>query len=369
MTIYLIIFLLFIVFSFIEVRTTVSVFVKRKLYFFLFFFIVFLIGLRWETGTDWVEYLRHFTESTSTQVLLINILLGYEIGYGFFVFVVRSFTDNYSVFLLLHALIYYYFLFRSNKFLSPFPFISLLVLCSSTMGIVGSNKQLIAIAICLYSLEFLLNKKRIKFFLCVFVAFLFHTSALIFFVYYFFNRDFKKYYIIIALVLGFVIGRSTLPNLLFDSFANFLGGAAAYKAEIYSENKLSETTLSLIGVFRRILFFIIFFINYDAIVKKFPTYRLLFNGFSFGLLIYLMFSNSFVILVGRGSFYFNIMECFLLASQLLLFPSKKERSYLLILFFVYGYFIFHQSISEYPQLFLPYKGVFINESFERIFSN
>lgn len=369
MVVYLITFLFFIVFSFIEVRTNVAINVKRKMYFFLFIWVVFLIGTRWETGTDWADYFRHFLESTSYQIVLFNVLVGYEIGYGLFAFTVRSFTDNYSIFLVIHALVYYHFIFKANKVLSPLPFVSLLILFASTMGIVGSNKQLIAIAICLYSLKFLLEKKMIKFFLCVLIAFFFHTSALLFLVYFFLNKDFKKYYVVLALVLAIIIGKSSLPNMLFDTLSGYLGGAVADKAEMYSENKMSETTLSLVGLLRRLLFFFIFFINYDKIVKKFPTYRVLFNGFTFGLIIYFMFSNSFVILVGRGSFYFNTMECFLMASQLLLFPSKKERAYLLVLFFCYAYFIFHQSISEYPQLFFPYKGLFINESFTRNFTN
>ncbi|WP_343588615.1 EpsG family protein [Flavobacterium sp.] len=357
MFIYLITFLLFICFSFLEVRTDISERTKKYLYTFLFFFLVFQVGFRWQTGTDWFDYLRHFAQSTSYEAVLINVLLGYEIGYGSFVFLVRSFTDNYTVFLVLHAVLYYFLVFKANKILSPFPFLSLLVFYASTMGILGSNKQLIALAICFYSLKYLLDGKSFKFFLLVFIAFLFHTSALLFLIYYFLNRDIKKKYILLSLVLAIVIGKSSLPNLLFSNFANFLGGALADKAEKYGDNNLSATSLSLIGLIRRLLFFSLFFINYDKITSKFPTYKLLFNGFFVGLLIYFLFSGSLIVLAGRGSFYFNIMECFLMSSQLLLFKSKKDRAYLLLVFFIYSYFIFFQSIAEYPELFIPYNGV------------
>lgn len=300
MFMYLFTLLLFIVFSYLEIRTNIDVNIKRNLYFFMFLFLVFQVGLRWETGTDWDEYMRHFSQSTSYGAVLINVLLGYEIGYGFFAYTIRAFTDNYSVFLVAHALIYYFLILKANKVLSPFPFVSLLVFYASTMGILGSNKQLIALAICFYSLQFILMKKPLKFFLLVFIAFLFHTSALLFVVYYFLNRDFKKYAIVMAVILAFLIGKSSLPNYLFTGFGNFLGEAASNKVEMYSENKLSETTLSIIGLIRRLIFFILFLLNYDKIKGKFPTYKLLFNGYSFGLVIYFMFSSSFIIQIGRA---------------------------------------------------------------------
>jgi hypothetical protein len=72
-----------------------------------------------------------------------------------------------------------------------------------------------------------------------------------------------------------------------------------------------------------------------------------------------------LILVNRGSLYFNVMECFLLASQFLIIKSRLERSYLLFLLLVISFFLLYQSISVYSDLFVPYKGVFINTSFDR----
>ena len=197
-----------------------------------------------------------------------------------------------------------------------------------------------------------------------FIAFLFHMSALMFLVYYFFNRDFNKRLIVVVLLLAIVIGQSSIPSYLFVQFSGLLGETAASKAEMYSTRPLSATANSFIGLVRRLLFFFVFLFSYDKIVKKFPIYKMLFNGWTLGLLIYFMFASSFVILVGRGGFYFTIMECFLLASLLFLFKGK-HRVFLFAALSVYSFFILYQSISEYPHLFLPYKGLFINTSFER----
>ena len=352
------------IFSFLELRTNLLPIQHKSMSFFVYGLFVFQVGLRWQTGTDWDNYLNNFLETTSFEIVLDNTLLGYEIGYGVFVYLFRSFTDNYSVFLVVHAVIYYFLILKANKFLSPYPFLSLFIFYATTMGILGSNRQLIALAICFYSLQFILEKKPIKFFLLVFIAFFFHASALLFLVYYFFNRDFDKRLIVLALILAVLIGKSSLPNYLFIQFSGFLGETAANKAEMYSTRELSATSNSIIGLIRRLLFFFVFLFSYDKIVKKFPIYKLLFNGFSLGLFIYFMFASSFVILVGRGGFYFSIMECFLLASLMLLFDGR-HRVLLLVVLSVYSYFILFQSISEYPELFIPYKGLYLNTSFVR----
>lgn len=363
MSIYIIIFCLLIVFSYLEIRTNLSQNTKKIFYFILYFVLVFMVGLRWETGTDWNPYLKNFMDTTSYEIVLINILFGFEIGYGFFVLLVRLLTDNYTVFLVLHAMVYYFLIFKANRQLSPFPFLSLLLFYASTMGILGSNRQLIALAICMCSLNFVISKKPFKFFLLVFSAFFFHTSALFFMMYYFFNRDFKKYLILGAVGFAIIIGKSDLPNLLFSTVGNLLGGAAVTKADVYGN--ITDDNVSLIGLLRRLVFFTLFFVNYKVITAKFPVYRLLFNGFTFGLVIYFLFSSSVPILAGRGGFYFNVMECFLLSSQLLLLKSKKERGFVSILLFLYAVLIFFQSISEYPDLFIPYKGILINSDYSR----
>jgi hypothetical protein len=353
-----------IIFSFFEIRTNPTPIQRKSMLVFAYCLFVFQVGMRWETGTDWYSYFYNFRDTTSFSIVLENTLVGYEIGYGIVVYIFRLFTENYSVFLFSHAVVYYFLFLKASKFLSPYPFLSLLIFYASTMGILGSNRQLIALVICFYSLQFILKNKPIKFFILVFIAFLFHMSALMFLVYYFFNRDFNKRLIVVVLLLAIVIGQSSIPSYLFVQFSGLLGETAASKAEMYSTRPLSATANSFIGLVRRLLFFFVFLFSYDKIVKKFPIYKMLFNGWTLGLLIYFMFASSFVILVGRGGFYFTIMECFLLASLLFLFKGK-HRVFLFAALSVYSFFILYQSISEYPHLFLPYKGLFINTSFER----
>jgi hypothetical protein len=324
------------------------------------------VGLRWETGTDWMPYLENFLISDNIDAVLVNSVLGFEIGYGFFVFFVRLFTSDYTVFLLAHALVYYFLVFKSNKFISPYPYVSLLLFYASTAGMLGSNRQLIALAICLYSIQYVITKKPIKFAALIFIAFLFHTTAIIFSVYYFLNRDFKKHHVYIVLILAFIIGNTNIPNLLFSGLGNLLGGASESKAQFYTEKDvLGDSSLSFVGLIRRLLYFVIFYLSYDKLIDKLKIYKLIFNGFLFGLVFYFLFANSLLILVNRGSIYFNVMEAFLIASLLYLFKTNKDRMIVVFIIFLYSFYIFFQSISVYSDLFLPYKGLFINEEYKR----
>jgi len=366
MFIYIFTIFIFFIFSYLEIRTTITEKEKSLLYSALFIALVVQVGLRWETGTDWNYYIENFSNTTSIENILINILIGFEIGYGFTVYFVRLFTDNYVYFLLFHAIVYYYLIFRASKRLSPFPILSLLLFYALTMGYLGSNRQLIALAICLYALRFVVERKPIIFFSLVFFAFLFHTSALLFAVYYFLNKDFQKKYVLGALFLAIAIGQTQIPNLLFSGIGNLLPGASAGKTDFYSnKDNFQDLSLTISGLIRRLLYFFLFFINYDTLSKKFEHYKLIFNGFLFGLIFYFLFSNSILIVVNRASLYFNVMECFLLASQLLLFNFARDRSYILFIIVLYAFFLFFQSIGSYPDLFLPYKGIFINSDFNR----
>lgn len=366
MFIYIFTIFIFFIFSYLEIRSTITEKEKYFLYVILFVLLIVQVGLRWETGTDWVYYNENFSNSTSLQNILINVLVGFEIGYGFAVYVIRLFTDNYVYLLLIHALVYYYLIFKASKKLSPFPILSLLLFYTLTMGYLGSNRQLIALGICLYALKYVVERKATIFFSLVFLAFLFHTSALLFSVYYFLNKDFKKIHVLAILFLAIAIGQTQIPNLLFSGIGNLLPGASASKADFYSnKDNLQDVSLTLTGLIRRLLYFFLFYINYDALTNKFAQYKLIFNGFLFGLIFYFLFSNSLLIVVNRASLYFNVMECFLLTSQLLLFNLSKDRSYILFIIILYAVFLFFQSIGSYPDLFLPYKGIFLNSDFNR----
>ncbi|QHE94451.1 hypothetical protein PI93_023550 [Pandoraea fibrosis] len=331
-----------------------------------FLILVAQIGLRWEMGTDWTPYRNHFEQEHSWESVLLNVTIGFELGYGLFVWLINTISKDYTVFLLIHALIFYALIFKASNQLSKYPILTLLLFYAATIGLTGSNRQLLALAICLYSLKYVVNKKLTPFLFCVSVATLFHTSALLFSIYYLLNRDLKNRTIFLLLTLSVFIGLSSIPAIAFDSIAGFLGGTISQKAEYYIKgSSIAGADLSVLGLLRRILVLIIGLYMYQPTVRRVPTFRIFFNGYLVGLILYFLFSHSLLILVNRGSLYFSVMEAFILASIIVTLKDNLTKIIALGLLIAYTIVVFNQSISAYPDLFIPYQGIFINTEYHR----
>jgi len=367
MEIYIITVLFIFILGFFDLMLELTTLQKKRLVFFLYFLLVVQIGLRWETGTDWNPYLENFEGSDDYNIIILNSLTGFEIGYGTLIFLMKKLFNSYSVFLFFHAVIFYLVIFRTAKKYSPFFFVSIIFFYATTLGVVGSNRQLLAIIICLLGMDFIFEKKPIKFLGVIFLASLFHTTAFLFAVYYFFNRNFKSATIVLVLVLSFIIGKTGLPFLLFSKFGGIFGELASSKTVAYSEGSDSalQNSLGIVGLLKRLVFIAIFTYNYSFLSKRLYYYKVLYNGYIFGMVLYFLFASSLLILVNRGSLYFNIMESFLLSCQFLVFYKRFDRVCLFFVLLLISIVFLFQSVSAYPDLFDPYKSIFYNIDYKR----
>lgn len=334
----------------------------------LYVFLVVTIGLRWETGVDWNNYLNNFENTNNIETVLLNVIGGYEIGYGILVLVFKVISNNYSCFLLLNACFFYYGIFLMAKKFSPFFFVTILFYYSTNLGMVGANRQLIAIVICLIGLDFVLEKRFLKFLLVIIIASFFHTSAFLFLIYYVINLDFNKTLLFLVLFMVAIIGRTNFPYLFVYEFGVNLGELASTKTSIYSESlgdTLESANLSFFGFIKRIVLFAIFTQNYKLLSQRFTYYKLLYNGYFIGIVIYFLFAGSFLILVNRGALYFNIMECSLISCQFVLFKNRLDQIKIFTILFILSVILLFQSISKYPNIFIPYKSLFFNTNYSR----
>ena len=339
--------------------------IKKNLFFLSYILLVFVTGFRWETGTDWEPYKETFELVNSFQDAAFFTLM--EKGYLFLIGFVKLFTENYTIFLIIHAIIYYFLLIKSIPRLVTHPQLAILLFFCSTMGMMGSNRQLLALGLCFLALVYLLEKKKWLFFIFVFLGSLFHTTALLFLIFFFFNRKFKTPILYISVIVAIIIGYSPIPLKIFSLFGG-LNELTSAKTSIYLESAkeaLQDAQLSILGLIKRLLFLVVFIWIREKISKKLPSYNLLLNGYVFGVIFYFLFSQSLLVMISRGSFYFNAMEPLLLSSTLLLVRRDFNKLIVLFVMLVLSFIIFFQSISAYPDLFIPYKGIFINEGFYR----
>ena len=341
---------------------------KKKLFLFSsFLLIVIVVGLRWETGTDWDSYLNTFENSEYLLTVFLD-RTNMEKGYLLLNLIVKSITSNYSFLLVILAILMYYFLIRSFQKLTEFPQLTLLLFFSTTLGSMGSNRQLLAASICLFALTFLIEGKKLPFIGLVVTSFTFHTSSLLFSVYYFFNRKIKSLFLYLAVGVAYIIGKTQLPYMLFSMFGGINEYANDKTVQYLDSAKevLESFELSVLGLIKRLMFLFIFIFLRDKISSKVPHYNLILNGYAMGTVLYFLFSSTLLVMVSRGSVYFAMMEPILLTS--ILYVLKRDIDKLLYAFFMMalGVLLMYQNISPYPDLFDPYKGIFINTLFHRI---
>ncbi|MGN7990535.1 EpsG family protein [Pedobacter sp. 22226] len=336
--------------------------VHNFLVFLTYLITVFVIGLRWETGTDWYPYLDMFEESYSLKNSFeySNIV---ERGYLIFNWLNYKLISEYSFFLFTHALIFYYLIIYGLKKITTYPITSFMFFFCSTIGVLGSNRQLLAMAIVFYFLIFAYSKKK-TFFIAIFAAIQFHTTALLTLSFYFLNRRIKVIYIVLLLLACTVIGLTGLPGKLF-SLTGGLSEASSYRTEAYSAEAANEAKLSIAGVLRRLLYVTLFLLLRNKIEKKFDKYNFILNGYLISSLIYLLFASSLIILVNRGSLYFNMLECILFTSILFILKRKESKLFFIFFLLILSIVNFYQSISAYPDLFDPYKGLWYNIDYYR----
>jgi hypothetical protein len=367
MTIYILSILLLFALSYLELNVAMSPATKKALSLFVYVFLVLQVGLRWETGTDWDPYLQRF-ESIDSFSSALPSLMSPEYGYNIAVWLVKLVFSGYSAFLLIHATVYYYLIFNSVKRYTGMLFLPLMLFYCYTMGVEGSNKELIAVAIGLYALRYICDGRKIYFFLLIALACMFHTSAAILLLFPLFNRKIRLRMLLLLLVCSIAIGASQLPVLIFTIIGNSLGEGESLKVIHYlgySTDPYLNTGLSIAGLVKRIVLLTLFFYNRRALSEKLRYYNVMLNGYIAGVMIYFLFANSLLIMVARGDLYFNVLEPLLLASQVHLLTRRSSRLVMASALCVFSFILFFQSISPYPDLFLPYKGLFINNDYFR----
>lgn len=182
---------------------------KAVFVFGVFCLFVFHDGFRWETGCDWDAY-HFFFEFFFQETQKEGSLTSFEPGYVLFVGAIRSLTDEYSVYLIAHAILFYTFVFYGIFKCSKMPFTSLMILYMVIVPYMGTNRQLLAVGFYLTGLYLLSNNYKWWYLGIIILASLFHRTALIGLLAYFLGRKINKWVFIsvISICLIIKIGRA-----------------------------------------------------------------------------------------------------------------------------------------------------------------
>lgn len=326
-------------------------------------------GLRWETGTDWDNYYYYFISNDSYNDFISS---DFEYLYAVIAYVLKWCSESYNVFLLFFcALTIFVKLYGFCKISDyRFIFLTILLYYANQLGDVSSNRQSIALSISLLGMVFVIRKKLIPFLLSTYVALLFHTSAIVFFlaaplIYFEINRKQLILFTLTAFSLGMLITSTGTNNFIFNSL---LSGDGHITAKITAYQEISEMGNSstgsaidprvsyILGLIRRCFVLIpaLFFYNKLAVHKNF---KVLISLYVFGSLIYLVFSPIMQVL-NRLSSYFDLAEYFILPFFVTLPKQRYIKILIYIVIVLYAFAKFYSTIMSFWTFYTPYKLCF-----------
>ncbi len=332
-----------------------------------FALLVFQDGFRWETGTDWDPYHNFFEELT---ISIQPEDSSFDIGYVLFTYMVRIFTDNYTIFLTIFAILLYstffYLIFKS----SDYPFTSLLIFYMGTIYYMGMNRQFMAMMFYAIGLVGLTDGKRKQYLIMVILGALFHKTILMGLIALFLNKKINNIIIFSILTVTIIIAVSGIINKLPLGIFALLGEQAGNKMEFYSINgDATSMTSMILATIRRLIWIIPLLVFDKQIAYKPKGYYLFFNLYFIGTIFYILCNGTILqIIVSRALIYFNIMEMFMVPIVFSLL--KPNYGKLIATFLLIGYVTLYtykgfKGYGEDTDYFIPYKGIFINTGYNR----
>lgn len=288
---------------------------------FIFIFILSLfVAYRPSTLPDYINYYNFYYG------------IGTEDRFERGIKVIKSISPKFTIFLLFSALFSITIKLHSIRRLSKYMLLSI-ISYMTTSFVVHDMIQIrvsIAIAVFWYSIQFLIEKKFIKYAFCVLLASFFHYSALIMIVLpVFYKKTYNTFFWLGLVVISY--GISFLGINLLNLVARFLPEKGYILATISSHQ---ESWVNVFGINQllRLSLFIILSICY----KRIDTNMLvILKIFGISVIMVPLFS-SMPLISGRLSEFFGTAIAFLLPELFSVFKNKAF-SYWIFMVYILGF--------------------------------
>ncbi len=334
---------------------------QKNFYPFLFLLLILLSGLRSDmVGTDTGGYLRTF------QYFDIHFLENSAKDFGFYYLMglVRSFTDNKTIFLFvtsLFTLIPLFYFIKKTSLNVPFSLFLYVVLGFYTQSF-NVIRQSIAISFILLAVYYLSNRSLTKSVISFFIATQFHLSALLVGVIYIINHikfSFRTVSIAttISAILGILLAKNpqALNNLISLFGMDSYFGISKYVYIVDRQNLY----LNLLGILPGILSFSTLLLLSYRNIKEDLILKLFFVGVVINNLV------CFHDVLLRFPYYFTILSIIIVPRLMEQIKTKINTAilfYILVLltlfFFYSGYHIMEASLSTRQSASFPYNFFF-----------
>jgi hypothetical protein len=355
--------------------------------------ISFVVGFRYEVGVDWQGYKDGFIAIKN------NLYLSYTDQYWEFAYLYINkiiaelgLSSEWMFFTV--AFISWYFIFKSiNQKLLPL-LIFFLFVDEYFFWSMNGVRQFAAMAIWLVAIKQIINKKFFKFVFFIFIASLFHKSALLLFPFYFvpylwiekdqqpkrldcrhvvrsgnqalrvfhhFYGFVKDYMWIVVFFITLIIGSNSQfvngVESIIIFFANKFEIIESYSRYVYSGKFIihEETTIGLGFLFKLIVNFILIMMGIN-ITKAYPKTKTYFFIFFVGVILFNLSYN--IQLMGRINNYFIILRSILLSISVYHFWKVQKYRIFVIGFCSLYFVLFITAIYNSSNMCSPFEFSF-----------
>lgn len=185
-------------------------------------------GLSYTNGWDWYGYKDYYDGIGIRGFSEVQALSTYGIEFFFLMFMyVTSLSGlSFVFFVFINAVITNTIIYLALKKLNVnYILFIIMYFCVSYLRLeLSTLRQGLAVAICIYSLSYILEKRKLKFIVLVIVASLFHRSALVLLAFYPFlviNISLRKHFYIMALAIPVSLLAGYLSTLLSQTYMIF----------------------------------------------------------------------------------------------------------------------------------------------------
>lgn len=269
-------------------------------YLVVYAYIVFL-GFRGFIGWDWVNYYPTFMniESFSIDIVLDR----FDIGFVFYMALIKSLFKSFESFLVISTIINVYLLHLFFKRYLPTKYYALgFATFFAFNGFILETdlmRNIKSILIFILALQYIEERKVIPYFAMIFVALLFHWSAIIYIpLYFFLHKEFPLKFILIIFIIGNIIFLLQIEYItpIIKAIASLMPENISIKISGYLGSSLYSKSYGLtLGYIERTLmiFFVLYYYNR---IKNKKSNILFLNSFIIYICLFLFCSEISIIL-------------------------------------------------------------------------
>lgn len=327
------------------------------------FFVIFIIlsifaGTRL-IGHDYETYAFHYNTLKPIDEYYRSDL-SMELGYEYIASIIKYFSQNFNIFLLIYTFLSLLISFYTFWKYSPYPIISIMLFCAFWyfIMVMGQMRQPFAVALSYYfAIPLLLRKKRlIASLIILWFGILFHKSLFFFSLFIglsVLNISYKKYIMLFCLAIFILVTSSLFLNNLL--IAVLPKDFYLYSTAVSYLTYKSESMMFSLGMLERIgcCVVIFYFTNKNQINNS--LLKICSNIYALGSIFYISLLGVSTEFAARGSHPFTF-SLFIALPILIKELRGKQRSIVISVAFLLSLYHFTDFLTN-PSLYNPYKSI------------